>query len=104
MPTPEPVPLAEPVPEIQIICFACYFEMKVEPGSERYIMLCPKCGADIAVEAAKVEPAHHRDFEGVGGTLSERIQQKMHDAFAAEADNITPGEVLRRLLKLDLLD
>jgi hypothetical protein len=75
----------EPARQMGVTCLACYTDVfiQVEPG--KHSAICPKCRNEILLETeTKPAQATNRAFEGVGGTLTERIQRKMQEAAEAE--------------------
>jgi hypothetical protein len=100
---PDDVPLAEFVPEVKkvrITCFGCYSETTVTPAPESFKVACRSCGSELVVEPMPADQArHHREFAGLGGGLTERIQQKMRDAYAADADSQAILSVIAAIVK-----
>lgn len=84
------VPVAEevaetPIKKIQVTCFACYSTASVPAAKNPQTIPCPSCGSAIVVEATVEDSSSTKSFAGLGGSLTERIQQKMSEAYAAEA-------------------
>ena len=75
------IPLAEPVPvpssarEVRVTCFACYAEVTIALETGKSTANCPKCRNEILIESEAEAPTTTNDFDGIGGSLTERIEQ-----------------------------
>jgi hypothetical protein len=103
----ESPPLAELVElrSIQTTCFSCFADVTVSVEGKARSGVCPNCRGEIAVEPPPQSPdlGPQQAFAGMGGDLTERIQQKMAEAYAAEqAENKAVLGIFRGLGRIGL--